>query len=238
VWEKSTRKGKNSHEKALFSWVFLQNKKFEDKTGYRSRMRISLSILNPFPLNIEKYFHVPVSTSPKPTQPFQLIFATRDNRIMFFSVRGKCLNEMKIEGKIVDIAQFYYEPRQYQGILVAVKNEVLLYVEMFLVDRIRMDADIEWMRFGRMGREEGVLLVGTVSGGLCAKIFRRTAILGASLNDNAVSLQSTMKLNVPRRTKAFIDQTLRERDNPQRLHRVGKIFFIVGKFSCEHFAEG
>lgn len=31
---------------------------------------------------------------------------------------------------------------------------------MFLVDKLKMDEDIEWIRFGRMGFEEGVLLIG------------------------------------------------------------------------------
>lgn len=42
----------------------------------------------------------------------------------------------------------------------AIKNEIRLFVEMFLVDKIKMDEDIDWIRFGRMGFEEGVLLIG------------------------------------------------------------------------------
>ncbi|KAI6183364.1 Bardet-Biedl syndrome 1-like protein [Aphelenchoides bicaudatus] len=150
----------------------------------------------------------------------QLVFSTRDNRIMFYSTRGKCLNELQIDDKIADIASFYYEPRQYRGVLVAVRNEIHLYMEMFLVDKMKLDEDVEWIKFGRMGFEDGVLLIGTVSGGLCAKIFRRTAILGEKSHHVGAPAAQTQRLNVPKRTKAFIDQSLRERDNYARLHQV------------------
>ncbi|KAI6223161.1 Bardet-Biedl syndrome 1 protein [Aphelenchoides besseyi] len=150
----------------------------------------------------------------------QLVFATRDRRILFYSARGKCLNELRMNDDIADIDTFYYEPRQYQGILIAVNTDVLLYVEMFLVDRIRMEERIEWIRYGRMGREEGVLLIGLESGGISAKIFRRTALLGERADVIGAPLAQSRKLPLPRRTKAFVDQSLRERENPLRLHRV------------------
>jgi hypothetical protein len=42
-------------------------------------------------------------------------------------------------------------------------NKVLIlfrYLEMFLVDKMKLDEDVEWIKFGRMGFEEGVLLIG------------------------------------------------------------------------------
>jgi hypothetical protein len=77
-----------------------------------------------------------------------------------------------MDGKITDIAQFYYEPRQYQGLLVAIGHEVRLYVEMFLVDTIKMDEEIEWIQFGRMGFEEGVLLIGNFSVSKLLNLFK------------------------------------------------------------------
>ncbi|CAD5217374.1 unnamed protein product [Bursaphelenchus xylophilus] len=150
----------------------------------------------------------------------QLVFSTRDHRLMFYSIRGKCLNEIQLESPIHDIETFHYEPRQYKGVLVAIQNEIRLYVEMFLVDVVKVDEAVSWLRFGKLGREEGVLLFGTASGGLYAKIFRRTATLEERAHVLGPPAAQNQKLNVPRRTKAFIDQSLRERDNPQRLHKI------------------
>jgi len=40
-------------------------------------------------------------------------------------------------------------------------NEINLYIDQLRVDTIRMDRPIEWIKFGRMGREEGVLVIST-----------------------------------------------------------------------------
>ncbi|CAD5212999.1 unnamed protein product [Bursaphelenchus okinawaensis] len=150
----------------------------------------------------------------------QLVFSTRDHRLMFYSVRGRCLNELQLDDKISDIEAFHYEIRQYKGVLVAIGKQIRLYVEMFLVDVIRTDEPVSWMKFGKLGREEGVLLFGTISGGLYTKIFRRTATLEERALVLGPPVAQSQKLNVPKRTKAFIDQSLKERDNPLRIHKV------------------
>ena len=50
---------------------------------------------------------------------------------------------------------------RYEGVLVALGNEINLYIDQLRVDTIRMDRPIEWIKFGRMGREEGVLVIST-----------------------------------------------------------------------------
>lgn len=69
-------------------------------------------------------------------------------------------------------------------------------------------------------------ILGTVTGGLCAKIFRRTAVLGEKAPILGAPAAQSQRLNVPRRTKAFIDQSLHERDFYQRMHQVTKIVKI------------
>lgn len=76
------------------------------------------------------------------------------------------------------------------------------------------------MRFGRLGREEGVLLCGLENGGLIAKVFRRTATLKEKASVIGAPTEQNQRLNVPKRTKAFVDQSLRERENSLRIHKV------------------
>uniref|UniRef100_A0A915M270 Bardet-Biedl syndrome 1 N-terminal domain-containing protein n=1 Tax=Meloidogyne javanica TaxID=6303 RepID=A0A915M270_MELJA len=91
----------------------------------------------------------------------QFVFATRRRRLIFYSQKFRRQNSMQFEEDIVDLEHFYYEPKQYEGVLVALGNEINLYIDQLRVDTIRMDRPIEWIKFGRMGREEGVLVIST-----------------------------------------------------------------------------
>jgi hypothetical protein len=42
----------------------------------------------------------------------QLVFATRKRRLVFFSQKCRRQNSMQFEEDIMDIEQFYYEPKQ------------------------------------------------------------------------------------------------------------------------------
>lgn len=82
-----------------------------------------------------------------------------------------------------------------------------------------MDRPIEWIKFGKIDREEGVLVIGVLGGGICVKIFRRVAIL---FDEKQLLTQKKppKPIEIPRKSKIFIDQSLRERDNPQLFHQV------------------
>lgn len=90
-----------------------------------------------------------------------MAFATRKRRLVFFNLKGKRQNSLQFDDEIIDIEQFYYEQRQYYGILIAIGCEIHLYINQCRVDSIQTNLPIEWIKFGRMGREEGVLLIAT-----------------------------------------------------------------------------
>lgn len=136
---------------------------------------------------------------------------------------------------------------RYNGVLVVIANEIHLYIDQLKVDTIRMDRPIEWIRFGRMGREEGVLVIATegekelgkcfvikkmdfnpmqtgispsTGGGLCVKIFRRVATFDDT--KHALEQRKTVRgaIELPKKSRTFLDQSLRERENPRMLHQV------------------
>ena len=87
------------------------------------------------------------------------------------------------------------------------------------------------MTFGRFGREENALVMITVGGGLVIQILKRTAqferLENATLPTGALALSGgslnemkLKKLDVPKKTKLYIDQTLRERENSVAMHRM------------------
>lgn len=137
----------------------------------------------------------------------------------------------------MDIEQFYYEPKQYNGVLVVIANEIHLYIDQLKVDTIRMDRPIEWIRFGRMGREEGVLVIATEGGGLCVKIFRRVATFDDT--KHALEQRKTVRgaIELPKKSRTFLDQSLRERENPRMLHQIyQRDWFMVKWHTTKTFA--
>ena len=69
------------------------------------------------------------------------------------------------------------------------------------------------MEFGRFGREDGVLLLVTQGGAMAIKILKRTVSFEAKDPNPGPPKAQMAKLNIPKKTKVFVDQTVREREN-------------------------
>lgn len=87
------------------------------------------------------------------------------------------------------------------------------------------------MTFGRFGREENALVMITIGGGLIIQILKRTAqfaqveqssiLSGSFSHASGGSMdKKPKKLDVPKKTKLYVDQTLRERENSVAMHRM------------------
>ena len=77
------------------------------------------------------------------------------------------------------------------------------------------------MKFGRFGREDSALVMITISGGLTVKILKRTAQFEKLETALAPHLsKANEKLNIPKKTKLFVEQSTRERENGTLMHRV------------------
>uniref|UniRef100_A0A3P8Z8W1 Bardet-Biedl syndrome 1 N-terminal domain-containing protein n=1 Tax=Esox lucius TaxID=8010 RepID=A0A3P8Z8W1_ESOLU len=73
--------------------------------------------------------------------------------------------------------------------------------------------------FGRYGREDGTLIMTTKGGGLIVKILKRTAVFDDRDSAPGPPLAQSIRLNVPKKTKLYVDQTMRERENSVAMHR-------------------
>jgi len=71
------------------------------------------------------------------------------------------------------------------------------------------------MQFGRFGREDGVLLLVMQGGAMAIKILKRTVNFEAKDPNPGPPKAQLAKLNIPRKTKVFVDQTVRERENAE-----------------------
>lgn len=74
--------------------------------------------------------------------------------------------------------------------------------------------------FGQLGQEEHVLIIITSAGTLNFKILKRTADFNLPLRDtNASPLFQNKPLPLPKRSKLFLEQSLREKQNPTEMHQ-------------------
>ncbi len=81
------------------------------------------------------------------------------------------------------------------------------------------------MKFGKFGREDSSLVLITVGGALMVKILKRTAAFDKVESKGNKGLKeanssAANKLDIPKKTRLFVDQTLRERENALLMHRV------------------
>jgi len=148
--------------------------------------------------------------------------------------RNSCPPQMPCAIATVDLLD--YKPRNYLAALVGLKNgEVRVYKNTFLLDCIRLTDCPSALRFGplgaqwrsdlpdqvefRSGREEGGLAVVTRAGGLYLKLFKRTAKLEEKSATVGPPAAQGQKLNVPKKTRVFVELTGRERDQAREMHR-------------------
>lgn len=113
-----------------------------------------------------------------------------------------------------------YKPRNYTAAIVALQNqEIRIYKDVFLVDCIKIDDIPTGLKFGSFGREEGAMIITARNGGLMVKLFKRTAKLEEKAAMAGPPASQHQKLNIPKKTKIFVDQTIRERENAKEIHQ-------------------
>uniref|UniRef100_A0A914XYE6 Bardet-Biedl syndrome 1 N-terminal domain-containing protein n=1 Tax=Panagrolaimus superbus TaxID=310955 RepID=A0A914XYE6_9BILA len=132
----------------------------------------------------------------------QIVIACRNNQLIF---------------SIIDLEAFHYRPRLYSGALVAFRNRIDLYIDGQVIDTLKFDCPIKWLKYGKMGREEAVLIVGHKDTAIGLHVFRRTAVLENSKQQAGPPDAQTRRMNVPKKTKIYVEQCIRERENTSRI---------------------
>jgi len=149
-----------------------------------------------------------------------IVVACVDQTLQGFSTKGRPLWSVNLPAKVLSVAPMDYSQRGYQAVLVGLANsEVHIYNEKFLVHVIKTEDIVTGIKFGQFGRESSALIMTTRGGGLLIKILRRNATFeGKEAAIGPPAAQNT-RLNVPKKTKLFVEQTMRERQNCISMHR-------------------
>ncbi|VDM68404.1 unnamed protein product, partial [Strongylus vulgaris] len=155
----------------------------------------------------------------------------------FYSFAGKCLNTVSTGEPIKGLEPFHYAPKQFEGVLVLLENQIRLYTHLNLLDIVKVERSLSWIKFGQFGREEGALILGTRDGGLLVKLFRRKASLDDRIDISAPPKAYNIKLNIPKKSKIFIDQTVRERENVNQINQTyQRDLFLIKYHTTKAFA--
>ena len=125
---------------------------------------------------------------------------------------------IKLPGSISCMEVAELKMKNIQALLVSInpndrKNkcgEVQVYVDKTLVDVIVTEDLVTSMKFGRFGREADSLVMIANSGMLMVKMLKRTAQLNEKLT--AANAKDSQKLEIPRKTKLFLDNVAREKE--------------------------
>ncbi|XP_071535409.1 BBSome complex member BBS1 [Panulirus ornatus] len=149
-----------------------------------------------------------------------IIVATMDQNLHSFNNKGKRLWSLKLPTPVTCMETL--EIRTLGLTLTALgmaDHRVMIYRDKHLVDTIHTEDKISAMKFGRFGREDNTLVLVMKGGGLLVKILKRTARFEIE-ETQGPSQALAVKLNIPKKTKLFVDQTMRERENSVLMHRV------------------
>lgn len=88
-----------------------------------------------------------------------------------------------------------------------------------VMDTITAPDTVSALLFGRFGQEDHSLVLVTISGHLLVKILKRTAQFIAQSSGTGMVPPQQIKMLVPKKTKLFMEQTLRERENAVAMHQ-------------------
>ncbi|XP_054622936.1 Bardet-Biedl syndrome 1 protein [Dunckerocampus dactyliophorus] len=149
-----------------------------------------------------------------------VVVGATDQSLQGFTQKGKKLWKVVLPAAISTMAAMDLPTRGFQAVLVGLTNcEVQLYREKNLLSTIRTPDVVTSICFGRYGREDGTLIMTTKGGGLIVKILKRTAAFEDRDSTPGPPAAQSIRLNVPKKTKLYVDQTLRERENGVAMHR-------------------
>ncbi|XP_047464253.1 Bardet-Biedl syndrome 1 protein [Mugil cephalus] len=149
-----------------------------------------------------------------------VVVGCTDESLQGFTQKGKKLWKTVLTAPITTMAAMDLPTRGFQAVLVGLANcEVQLYRDKNLLSSIKTPDVVTSICFGRYGREDGTLIMTTKGGGLMVKILKRTAAFEDKDSAPGPPLAQSVRLNVPKKTKLYVDQTLRERENGLAMHR-------------------
>ncbi|XP_077292811.1 Bardet-Biedl syndrome 1 [Arctopsyche grandis] len=155
-----------------------------------------------------------------------IVVASMDKTLQCFSKKGKRNWSLNLPHTVTTITLVQLGHLGVNLIAVAMTGGLIqFYNGKNLVDLFQIQDTVSVMKFGQLGQEENVLVLITSDGGLRLKILKRTAEFNVnSINDlqkthpSLSAAQQARPLLVPKKSKLFLEQAAREREQFIPMH--------------------
>jgi len=150
-----------------------------------------------------------------------LIVGCMNNTIYSYSLSGKKKYSISVPSPIVNIKEIPGQMKKIKCYAVSLQsNEVRIFSDKNLILTIPTPDIITGMVFGKFEREQNGLIMATKSGGLIIKFLKRNAT--STLQDINLKppIEQKQPIIVPKKTRLYINQTVREKENPKEIHSV------------------
>jgi len=154
-------------------------------------------------------------------QDKHIVVGCMSNVIHAFTLRGKKAYSIYLPEAILCMELLALtRTRTAKAMLVGLASgEVRLYAEKHLVATLHLNEPMTGLRFGCYGREEGALALVGASGALTIKMLQRTAKFDAGSGALGPPPEQDVPLSIPKKTKLYVEQTQREREQATDMHR-------------------
>jgi Bardet-Biedl syndrome 1 protein len=144
-----------------------------------------------------------------------------DNVVHCFHFKGKKNHSIYLTCPISCMSLLQItKARVAKALVVATNNgEVRLYNGKHLICIVKTNDIVTGMKLGTFGREEGSMVLSFKSGALMVKILQRNANLEVASTTPGPPPEQDIPLDVPKKTKLYVEQTSREREQAIDMHR-------------------
>uniref|UniRef100_A0A670Z4D8 Bardet-Biedl syndrome 1 n=1 Tax=Pseudonaja textilis TaxID=8673 RepID=A0A670Z4D8_PSETE len=150
-----------------------------------------------------------------------IMVACSDETLRGYNQKGKKLWAVTLSAAPVTLGLMDEKLQSFQAVLVSLANrEIHVFRDKNLVNVIQVPDVVTSIAFGHYGREDNTLIMTTTGGGLIIKILKRNSTFHKGDATAGVPVTQSTKLNVPKKTKLYVDQTLRERECAVAMHQV------------------
>eukprot|EP00944_MAST-04C_sp_MAST-4C-sp1_P005002 g5002.t1 len=154
------------------------------------------------------------------TETYKIIVACMDSTIHVYRRKGKKDFSLYMPSPVTNLEAIRVkQDRVTECFAVALETgEVRVYNGKNQVSSFKVDGRVRAMRYGSYGRENTAFLIATQGGSLHVKFLKPRISLEGGGKAGAPPEQD-MPLKVPKRTKMYVDQTQREREQSVEMHR-------------------
>ena len=161
-----------------------------------------------------------------------LVVAQMNKMLSCFSMKGKLLWSVEQPSNIICTALMDHKVKGFKAVLVGLENcEVRIFREKNLVDTVILHDRPQALCFGRFGREDSTLICVLASGGMQVMILKRTADYAEHSTQRGPPSSQKIKLNIPKKTQLYVDQTVRERESSTEMFQ--NFQYDLSKMRCK-----